>query len=69
MSRHVEKNVRCVSTEIQLAGLNLRLRCDGGFIRWDCFRKFGACECVCVLGRVLIMCAAWRLHWRTLAGF
>ena len=32
-SRHVEKNVRCVSTERQLAGANLAHRCDDGVIR------------------------------------
>ena len=33
MSRHVEKNVRCVSTERQLAGANLAHHCDDGVIR------------------------------------
>lgn len=33
MSRRVEKNVRCISTERQLAGANLAHLCDEGVIR------------------------------------
>lgn len=68
LSRRVEKNVRCASTERNPAAANLAGTVTSTLIRWVFFRKTGACE-KCVCSGEFWPCCSLAAAQKNLGGF